>query len=316
MNGPQITKAQKSLVDGLVADLPSGSITCWYYTPMALSFSRHLKPDLVVYDNMDELLAFAGAPRRMVAMEREMFRRADIVFTGGHSLYEFKRHRHTNIHPFPSSIDTTHFRKARLPDSADPVDQANIPHPRLGFFGVIDERMDVGLVGRMADLRPDWQFVMLGPVVKIDPATLPQRPNIHWLGSKDYRDLPSYLAGWDVGIMPFALNESTRFISPTKTPEFLAAGVPVVSTAIADVIKPYGQAGLVEIARSPEEMVEKAEMLMVRPKDNWLPAVDRQLSTGSWDTTWKSMSNLMEKARDSRSSTTRITTPKEADLHV
>ena len=127
--------------------------------------------------------------------------------------------------------------------------------PRLGFFGVIDERMDVDLVGEVADLRPDWQFVMIGPVVKIDPAILPQRPNIHWLGGKSYNELPHYLSGWDVGFMPFALNEATKFISPTKTPEFLAAGVPVVSTPITDVVRPYGEKGLVEIARTPKEVV-------------------------------------------------------------
>ena len=158
------------------------------------------------------------------------------------------------MHGFPSSIDFDHFAQARRAGDPEPADQAAIPHPRLGFFGVIDERMDIDLVAGVADLRPDWHFVMIGPVVKIDPATLPRRANIHWLGGKSYEDLPRYLAGWDVGFMPFALNESTRFISPTKTPEFLAAGVPVVSTPITDVVRPYGEKGLVEIAETPLEV--------------------------------------------------------------
>jgi glycosyltransferase involved in cell wall biosynthesis len=180
----------------------------------------------------------------------------------------------------------------------EPQDQARIPHPRLGFFGVVDERMDIDLVGEVAELRPDWQLVMIGPVVKIDPATLPRRPNIHWIGGKSYADLPRYLSGWDVGFMPFALNEATRFISPTKTPEFLAAGVPVVSTPINDVVRPYGDKGFVEIARTPQEVVAKAETLLVRPKDAWLQRVDRYLAAGSWDKTWAAMHRLMMSAID------------------
>jgi glycosyltransferase involved in cell wall biosynthesis len=145
----------------------------------------------------------------------------------------------------------------------------------------------------VAALRPDWHFVMIGPVVKIDPASLPQRPNIHWLGGKSYNELPHYLAGWDVGFMNFALNEATKFISPTKTPEFLAAGVPVVSTAITDVVRPYGEKGLVEIARDAKEVVAKVETIFARPKEPWLARVDRHLAAGSWDKTWASMHKLM-----------------------
>ncbi|MDX6804938.1 glycosyltransferase [Terrihabitans sp. PJ23] len=293
MNGPQAIEAQRDLVDDLVESLPHRQWVHWYYTPMALSFSRHLSPGLCIYDNMDELSAFRGAPPRMVALERELLRRADIVFTGGQSLFEAKKDRHPNVHAFPSSIDAGHFHQARGKALDEPEDQAAIPHPRLGFFGVIDERMDVDLVGRMADLRPDWQFVMIGPVVKIDPAALPQRPNLHWLGGKSYQELPAYLSGWDAGIMPFAINESTRFISPTKTPEFLAAGLPVVSTPIRDVIRPYGDLELVEIAADAETFVQKAEEAIARAGEPWLARVDEHLATMSWDMTWQSMDQLM-----------------------
>src|SRR4051812_11168343 len=265
--------AQRDLMDALLAPYADAQRIFWYYTPMALAFSAHLDCDLCVYDNMDELSLFRGASQELIDLESELFRRADVVFTGGMSLYEAKRHRHRNVHGLPSSIDFDHFAKARRLRDPEPSDQIGIPYPRIGFFGVIDERMDIDLVREVAELRPDWQLVMIGPVVKIDPDTLPKRDNIHWLGAKSYADLPRYLSGWDVGLMPIALNESTRFISPTKTPEFLAAGVPVVSTPITDVIRPYGDRGLVEIARTPLEVVLKAESLLLRSKDTWLARV-------------------------------------------
>lgn len=294
LNTPQITKTLRALVDRLLDGQP-GRRVLWYYTPMALPFTRHLSADIRVYDNMDELSAFRGAHPRLIALEREMFRLADVVFTGGMSLYEAKRTRHRNIHAFPSSIDTKHFGRARRLAASQPAEQAAIPGPRLGFFGVVDERMDLDLVAAMADLRPDWQIVMIGPVVKIDPASCPQRHNIHWLGARHYNELPLYLSGWDVGIMPFAINEATRFISPTKTPEFLAAGVPVVSTAINDVIRPYGERGLVEIASTAEQFVACAERLLSRPKSVWLERVDQHLAGSSWDLTWAAMDRQIQK---------------------
>lgn len=291
---PAATLHQQALVDHVVAQAEGRDLIFWYYTPMALSFSRHIAPDLIVFDKMDELSAFKNAPPLLVKLEEELLARADVVFTGGVSMHEAAQHRHDNIHCFPSSIDMAHFAVARDKSVADPVDQASLPHPRLGFFGVIDERMDVDLVAAVADLRPDWQFVMIGPVVKIDPATLPQRPNIHWLGGRQYADLPAYLAHWDVGFMPFAINEATRFISPTKTPEFLAAGLPVVSTPIRDVVRPYGEKGLVEIAATAEEVVKAAETCLSRDRASWLAAVDQQLASGSWDKTWETMLGLMK----------------------
>jgi glycosyltransferase involved in cell wall biosynthesis len=295
MNGFDAIMAQRKLLERFLGTEPGKSRVFWYYTPMAMAFSSHLSADAVIYDNMDELSAFRGASPEIIANEEDLFARADLVFTGGMSLYEAKKHRHPSVHGFPSSIEAAHFATART-GRKDPADQAAIPGPRLGFFGVVDERMDIDLVGAVADARPDWQIVMIGPVLKIDPGSLPRRPNIHWLGSKKYEELPAYLSGWDVGFMPFALNESTRFISPTKTPEFLAAGVPVVSTAITDVIRPYGQKGLVEIAESADEVVAAALRLMARPKAPWLQRVDRHLATGSWDLTWASMRRLIGNA--------------------
>jgi UDP-galactopyranose mutase len=273
----------------------------WYYTPMALSFTKHFSPIASIYDCMDELSAFKGAHSRLADFERELFRRVDLVFTGGESLYEAKRNAHPAVHSFPSSIDISHFGKART-ITGDPQDQAGIPQPRLGFFGVIDERFDIELLNAVARKRPDWHFVMIGPVVKIHPKTLPKHPNIHYLGPKKYKELPAYLAGWDIALLLFARNESTRFISPTKTPEYLAAGKPVISTSIRDVIRPYGELKLVRIADSPTEFIRAAEDFMTKGRNNsgWLNRVDDFLADMSWDKTWAQMSDLINQTIDTK----------------
>jgi UDP-galactopyranose mutase len=269
----------------------------WYYTPMAVGFTAGLTPRAVVYDCMDELSLFRGAPPDLLAREERLLEQADLVFTGGRSLYEAKRTRHPSVHAFPSSIDAAHFGRAREPQP-EPQDQAEIPRPRLGYFGVIDERIDLDLLAGLADARPEWQIVLVGPVVKIDPATLPRRPNLHYLGMKSYAELPAYLAGWDVALMPFARNEATRFISPTKTPEYLAGGRPVVSTSIRDVVHPYGQEGLVEIADEVGEFEVAIERCLDGSglRDHWLKRVDELLAEGSWDRTFRSMSDLIDAA--------------------
>jgi UDP-galactopyranose mutase len=282
----------RRLVDELIEDEELHRYTTWYYTPMALPFSRHLSPLAVAYDCMDELSLFRGAPPRLVELEQELLSRASVVCTGGHSLFEAKRNKHANVHPVPSSVEVKHFARARDPQE-DPADQAGIPHPRLGFFGVLDERLDVDLLRAVADARPDWHFVLLGPVVKIDPALLPRGPNLHYLGMKKYEQLPAYLAGWDVALLLFARNEATRYISPTKTPEYLAAGKPVVSTSIRDVMRPYGARGLVEIADTPADFA-LAVSAALRPDPERQRRADAFLSTMSWDATFAKMKALLD----------------------
>ncbi len=267
----------------------------WFYTPMALPLAERLQPEGVVYDCMDELSAFRFAPPELLQREKALFACADLVFTGGHSLYEAKRTRHPNVHCFPSSVDAAHFARAPHPGHADHSAQAHLPHPRLGYCGVIDERIDLELVAALADADPCWQIVMVGPVAKIDPADLPQRANIHWLGQRDYAELPELIGGWDVCLMPFALNESTRFISPTKTLEYLAAGRPVVSTPICDVAGPY--AGIVAIAASRSAFVTAcAAALKLTPtaRTRQTQAVRALLARTSWDGTATAMANLIE----------------------
>ena len=265
----------------------------WFYTPMMLEWAAELDPIVTVYDCMDELSKFRFAPSGITQLEERLFRKADLVFTGGRSLYQAKTAQHHSVHEFPSSIDAAHFRQALSFDGEMP-DQANIPHPRIGYAGVIDERIDLDLLDQVAALRPDWSFVMVGPVVKIDPAALPNRDNIHYLGGKDYKDLPAYFSGWDVAMMPFALNESTEFISPTKTPEYLSAGLPVVSTPITDVVTPYGEMGLVQIAGAPSDFVDSIVYAMAEDREARLSAVNEFLADRSWDRTFNEMNELIE----------------------
>lgn len=292
----EAVRCQQTLLRGLLRDYAIGDYVQWFYTPMALPLVEALpEPCAVVYDCMDELSAFKNAPAALLQREEELLARADVVFTGGQALFEAKRNRHGNIHAFPSSVDTAHFARARSPQE-DPGDQARIPRPRLGFFGVIDERMDLALLEAVARARPEWQLVMLGPVVKIDPNELPRLDNIHYLGSKPYTDLPRYIAGWDVALMPFAKNESTRFISPTKTPEYLAAGKPVVSTSIRDVVRPYSVQGLAHIADTPMDFIAACESCLREPRERWLRRGDAFLARMSWDRTWAAMADRLELA--------------------
>jgi UDP-galactopyranose mutase len=285
--------ALRRLVDRLLADYDVYRPVLWYYTPMARAFSAHIAAARIVYDCMDELSAFRGAPPELIAEERRLLEDADLVFTGGPSLFEAKRGRHNHVYCFPSAVDVHHFQAARRITSA-PADQAPIPQPRIGFAGVIDERFDIGLLHAVAERRPSWEFVLLGPVVKIDESTLPRERNIHYLGQKSYAALPKYMSGWRAAIMPFALNEATRYISPTKTPEYLAAGLPVVSTPITDVVKVYGDTGLVHIAATADQFVNALEKAL-EPSDSRqrLLKVDQVLSRTSWDRTAESMLKLV-----------------------
>ncbi len=294
LSGEEAITIQQNLLSQLFYDYKIENYIFWYYTPMALSVSKNFKPGLIVYDCMDELSNFKFAPASLKELEQELFKKADVVFTGGHSLYKAKKDLHNNIHPFPSSIDKAHFSKARTIKD-DPKDQALIPAPRFGFYGVIDERFDLELLQQVADEKPEWHFIIIGPVVKIDPDSLPKNSNIHYLGNKTYAELPLYLSGWDVALIPFLLNDSTKYISPTKTPEYLAAGKPVISTGIKDVIIPYGVSGVVHIADSPENFISKAEKILnTASTKQWLSDVDTLLADNSWDNTWSRMMEIID----------------------
>jgi glycosyltransferase involved in cell wall biosynthesis len=301
LDANNVTLQLKVLLDDFLKARSFSTYTFWYYTPMALEFSRKHHPELIVYDCMDELSAFKFAPQSLKDLEKELLKKADIVFTGGQSLYEAKKNQHSNIHPFPSSIDKKHFESARSIRKSKTNKTEKGPL-KIGFYGVIDERFDIELIRGIADERPEWQIMLIGPVVKIDPAQLPKNENIHYLGSKSYQELPTYLAEWDFALIPFLLNDSTRFISPTKTPEYLAAGVPVVSTAIRDVVNPYGKNKLVAIASKAEEFIMCIDdQLLAIEKESWLRKVDNFLVQNSWDNTCNRMLKLMSTTVANRS---------------
>jgi glycosyltransferase involved in cell wall biosynthesis len=245
---------------------------------------------------MDELAMFKNAPKQLLQRESALLNMADVVFTGGPSLYQSKRERHANAHCFSSSVDAKHFRQAQDRSISHP-DQAHIPHPRIGFYGVIDERLDVELVSQMADAHPEWQIVMVGPVVKIDPATLPKQPNVHYMGQRSYDQLPKFLAGWDVCLLPFAMNDSTRFISPTKVLEYMAAELPAVSTPITDVKVPYGD--VVAVAETPEQFIAACERQLALTESERQAMAKRMrevVANTSWDLTASRMHELISNA--------------------
>ena len=281
------------LFDQFMEDFRLQDCLFWYYTPMAIKFTDRHKPKVTVYDCMDELSAFAFSHTALPELERKLMAKADVVFTGGHSLYEAKKRFHSNIFAQPSSIDKAHFEQARTMPEAE--DQAAIKGPKIGFFGVVDERFDINLLGEMATQKPDWQFIIIGPVVKIDLAQLPKNQNIHYLGQRCYKELPTYLAGWDVALIPFMINESTRFISPTKTPEYLAAHIPVVSTPIRDVVKPYGIKNLVHIKSTADEFIQAIDEELTRSdRAEWIAQVDEFLEEISWQKTYSAMKDQIQ----------------------
>jgi UDP-galactopyranose mutase len=277
-------------------------LVVWLYTPLALPLLQSLSAIATVYDVMDELSAFKDAPPELLEWETKAYETVNVVFTGGPSLYAAKKGRHGNVHCFPSSVDLVHYQKA-LNSNLDPPDQVDLPRPRLGYFGVIDERIDLALIDQLATSHPEWQIQMVGPVCKIDPQDLPNHPNIHYYGQRSYADLPSYLSGWDVCLVPFALNESTKFISPTKTLEYMAAEKMIVSTLITDVVVPYGD--IVYGADGAFEFVQACERALTEAPSEKAARIEKMrgvLAKTSWDQTVQAMAAEIAQASNSSNS--------------
>lgn len=276
----------------LKAYLPTRNLQVgWFYSAAFGEILSDFNFERVVYDCMDELSLFRGADPELVRQEKFLLSEADVVFTGGKSLFEAKSSNHSNVHCFPSSVERAHFSKAQ-DDIELPSDIKGIAKPIVGYFGVIDERINLGLLHRVALLKPEYNFVMVGPLAKIGEDDLPQEKNIHYLGMKPYKMLPHYIAAFDVAMMPFALNDSTKFISPTKTLEYMAAGKPIISTAIKDVERDYSHC--IDIVETPEEFAGAADQLLSGNPEVLRKEYEKILDNTSWDITANKMNKLIK----------------------
>lgn len=261
----------------------------WFYDPMAVTaFGGQMNEIATVYDCMDELSKFKGAPPAIIEREQRLLALADVVFAGGRKMWESKKRFNDNAHFHGCGVDVAHFGKAHEETTQIPVDIALLQKPVLGYFGVVDERMDYELVAKLADANPEWSVVIIGPVIKVDPTQFPQRPNLHWLGGREYKDLPAYCKGFDVCLMPFAMNEHTEFINPTKSLEYMATGRTVVSSAVPDVISNFGS--IVKVAHSHDEFIELCRAEAARPDQK---AIERGLKMAS-ENSWESIVNRLE----------------------
>ena len=290
---PEAWKNDRSRIDierrGVVDEILSGPLgetfsepVQWFYDPMASSiFAGEMNEIANVYDCMDQLSQFRGAPTELVRREQLLLELADVVFAGGPKIHSSKREHNDNCHSYGCGVEVAHFGKARLEETAIPEDVAHLEGPILGFFGVVDERMDYELIARIADAHPEWQLVIIGPAIKVDPANFPQRANIHWMGGRDYQLLPRYVKAFDVCLMPFAINEATEFINPTKALEYMATGSPIVSTAIEDVILQFSD--VVQIADTHEEFIAFCETAVLSPNEKSIRLGIELAKLNSWN---------------------------------
>jgi glycosyltransferase involved in cell wall biosynthesis len=288
--------------DGALAGLFTNPIQ-WFYTPMpAPAMIGAFGERAVVYDCMDELSKFRFAPTELVDREHFLMAEADVVFTGGYRLWESKKKHHRNVHFFGCGVDVAHFASARSDDLPVPPEMAQLGRPVMGYYGVIDERIDYDLLRELAAAIPEASLVMVGPVVKVDPAELPQAPNIHWLGQRKYDELPAHVKGFDVCLMPFALNEATEYINPTKTLEYMAAGKPIVSTAVYDVVHHFTP--VVAVARSRAEFADAVRQAIESPDESLIRRGVEQARSNSWESIVSQMERIIATAVRTRESRT------------
>jgi glycosyltransferase involved in cell wall biosynthesis len=282
-DGAFVDRERCRLVKEFIAGPGAGqfeSAVQWFYDPMAVpAFLGQMNEIGVVYDCMDELSKFRGAPPQIRTRERKLLSAADVVFAGGRKLWESKKLQNENCHFYGCGVDVAHFGKAGDPQTKIPDDIAALRKPVLGYFGVVDERMDYDLLVKLAEANPDWSIAMVGPTIKVDQ--VPQRENLHWLGQKNYLELPAYCKAFDVCMMPFALNEATEFINPTKALEYMATGKPIVSSAVADVVTNFGS--VVKIARTHDEFISLCQQAIATPERALIEAGLKQAAENSWD---------------------------------
>ena len=283
--------ALRPLLAEFMASRGLGEPLVWLTTPMALPLVADLEPLAVVYDCLDDVAAPGNAEPVRAAREKALMQLADIVLNGGPSAHALRHGTHPRLHCLAGAVDAAHFAPEHL--DGDDVESSvaaelhrGLPRPRLGFFGVVDQRLDLALVAGLAERRPDWQFVMAGPVVGLDPATLPRRPNLRWAGLQRYEALPHLMSHWDVCLLPFVVDETTRLLNPTQTLEYLAGGKPGVGTPVPDLVSLHGAA--VRIAADVDGVVAAVQALLDEPapaRAERRARAQAQVDAGSWDVT-------------------------------
>lgn len=269
-------------------DIPVG----WFYSAIFCPLSECIDFETIVYDCMEELSLLKGSAKNVINQEKYLISNADIIFTSGKSLYELKKQWHTNVHCFPSSVDEPHFAKA-LNGIKVADDVANLQSPIVGYYGVIDERIDFALLHETALKLPNVSFVMIGPLSKIEKNDLPQEDNIHYLGMKSYNELPHYLKAFDIAMIPFAVNDTTKYISPTKTLEYMSAGKPIISTKITDIVHDYGIC--LSMVESADEFYEAIKFALDKT-DHFSMELEyhKILKKTSWDITAVKMKSIIK----------------------
>ncbi|RYD58215.1 MAG: glycosyltransferase family 1 protein [Sphingobacteriales bacterium] len=286
---------QRALLDQFMRDCNFADYTFWYATPVAFAYSKHYCPSVIVYDCLEDIWSLKLPAEKLHDLEQQLLDRADLVFTSSHTQYWNKKDRNNNVHLLPATIDRAHFDCARGKVS-EAEEQEHIPYPRLGYMGIVDDRLDTQLLADIADTRPDWHIVLVGPTAKMNAAQLPQRANIHYLGNKPYADLPSYLTGWTAAIMP--IQEKSHMTSGLsfKTAECLAAGLPVIATPVKAIAAQYEKENLVMKANSAAEFVAATEAILFdgAADRSWMERVNNFLDMSSRDAVTNEILNRLK----------------------
>jgi glycosyltransferase involved in cell wall biosynthesis len=263
----------------------------WTFLPTMNRLVGRLGERLLVYHCVDKYSEFSGVPRdAIVAMERDLVKRADLVFTSAARLLEECRPLNPHTHFITHGVDTAHFGRALDPQTPVPDDLAGIRKPVAGFFGLIADWVDLPLIRSLARERPDWSFVLIGKAAT-DLAPLQGLSNVHWLGQKPYTELPGYCRGFDVALIPFVQNELTLRVNPLKLREYLAAGLPVVSTPLPEISR-YD--GLVRLATRREEFIGGIEAALAERSPELAGRRFEAMRGESWEARVADMARLID----------------------
>ena len=266
----------------------------WTFMPTTAPLVPYLKPDKLIYYCVDEWSAFTFLNSQLMEqMEQSLIRQSDLVIASAEKLYATKRHLNPETHLVSHGVDSEHFAKAQAASTEVAVELRQTKHPVIGFWGLIGEWIDLDLIRYMAERRPDWSIALIGKA-DVSCAVLKGLANVHLIGSRSYESLPRFAKGFAAAILPFKVNRLTENVNPIKLREYLAAGLPVVSTALPEV-KQYD--GVVRIGHTRDEFVEQVAAAV---REAGPAAVRKRMdavSHESWDARVEHISRLVEQCR-------------------